>query len=143
MSEKKIVTRVVVGAVIIERQKVLLLQRNAEESTYPNLWELPSGKKHHLEKIDDALAREVKEETGLTVTKAIPFYVFDYQIERPLEIRDSVQINYLTSVTDPHRVAISREHQNFVWASREDIPKYGVTDLTAETLKRAFDLICS
>lgn len=140
MSGKRIVTCVVVGAVIIDRHKVLLLQRNADESAYPNLWELPSGKKNPLEKIADALIREVKEETGLTVTKGLPFYAFDYQIEKTLEIRDSVQINYLTSVVDPCMVAISNEHQDFAWASREDMPKYGVTDLTKTTIEKAFRL---
>lgn len=140
MIKKNVVLRVIVGAVIFEKKKILLLQRNVDEKTYPNLWELPSGKKNPLERTTDALVREVREETGLVVTKADPFHVFDYKIEKPLEIRDSVQINYLTSVADPKMVTISREHQSFVWVSMEEISKHGVTDSTKETIKKAFEL---
>lgn len=139
MNNKNIVMQVVVGAVIIDKKKVLLLQRNSTESVYPDLWELPSGKKKPLEATDEALAREVREETGLTVTQAVPFCVFDYQIERSLEIRDSVQINYLTVVADPYSVVISREHQDFAWVSMDILSKYGVTDLTEQTIKKAFE----
>lgn len=137
MNNKNIVTQVVVGAVIIDQQKVLL-QRNSNESVYPNLWELPSGKKNPLETTGDALVREVREETGLTVTQAVPFYVFDYHIDKSLEIRDSVQINYLTVVANPQSVAISQEHQNFAWVSVEKLSRYGVTNLTKVAIEKAF-----
>lgn len=139
MSIKNIVTQIVVGAVIIDQEKVLLLQRNANESVYPNLWELPSGKKEPLEKSIDALVREVREETGLIIISAEPFFVFDYQIEKLLETRDSIQINYLATVNDYHTVNISEEHQNFTWVNMEEISKYNVTDLTKETIKKAFE----
>lgn len=138
MKKKEILTQVVVGAVIINQSKVLLLQRNANELIYPNLWELPSGKRRHFEKSIDAVAREVKEETGLTIISAEPFFVFDYQIEKELEIRDSVQINYLATVDNPTVVNISKEHQDFVWLNISEFSKYIITDSTKETIKKAF-----
>lgn len=139
MNRKNIITSIVVGAAIIDQGKVLLLKRNAHEKVCPNLWELPSGKKNPLELTEHALIREVKEETNLEVIQAEPFYVFDYQIERPLDIRDSVQINFLTKVADPDTVKISHEHQEFIWLAKEDLKNYEITELTRFTIKRAFD----
>jgi len=138
---KKIVTYIIVGAVIIDKEKVLLLKRHTDEKVYPNFWELPSGKKNPLELTKYALKREVKEETNLEVIQAEPFYVFDYQIEKPLEIRDSVQINFLTSVVDPGTVKISREHQEFMWLAKEDLRNYEITKLTRVTIEKAFDFL--
>ena len=46
-------------------KKVLLLQRNDGNNT----WEIPGGKRENNEHIVDALKREVKEETGLTINE--------------------------------------------------------------------------
>ena len=42
--------------------------------------------------VEVALIREAKEETGLDIDVLMPFSVFDYQIETPEKIKDSVQI---------------------------------------------------
>lgn len=62
---KQINQKVVAGGVVIYKGKILIVQRSADEESYPNLWELPSGKKEPLEIATDAAVREVKEETDL------------------------------------------------------------------------------
>ena len=91
MSDKKIVQRVVIGGVIFNKEKkVLILQRSKDDDIFPEMWELPSGKREFLENSESCLMREMKEETGLSNFKIImPFYVFEYQIEKPEEIRDA------------------------------------------------------
>ena len=81
MKTRNVVQRVVVGAVIINNEgKILVLQRSSDEDIFPNLWELPSGKKEPLESCQDTLIREVFEETGLKVEPTTPVSVFNYQI---------------------------------------------------------------
>jgi 8-oxo-dGTP pyrophosphatase MutT (NUDIX family) len=62
-----------VAAVIVHDQaagRVLLLQRGARSKFAPLHWDLPSGKTDKGESVTAAAARELKEETGLTVDPA-------------------------------------------------------------------------
>ncbi len=140
MGEKKIVQKIVLGAVVVSGSKALILQRHENESVYPGMWELPSGKKDNLEPSMSALLREVKEEAGLDVEPVAPISVFDYQIEKPDEIRDSVQINFLARPKGSPTVALSSEHQAFAWITADELDGYPVTDATRGVIKKAFEL---
>lgn len=62
-----------VAAVIVHDEatdRVLLLQRGARSKFAPLHWDLPSGKADKGESVTAAAARELKEETGLTVDHA-------------------------------------------------------------------------
>jgi len=121
--------------------KVLILQRHKNEDVYPNMWELPSGKRELLEPSEDSLMREVREETGLDIKMVMPFSVFDYQIEKPDEIRDSTQINFLVTSVNDKNVVLSEEHQAFVWITKEEIDKYDFTEATKKVIQKAFEII--
>jgi len=140
MNDKKIIQKIVLGGVVINNGKVLLLQRNKDEDVYPNMWELPSGKKEALEPSEESLTREIKEESGLEVDIIIPLSVFDYQIEKTDEIRDSTQINFIVKPKNNLDVKISREHQNFVWVSESEIDNYNLTESVKSALKKVFFL---
>ena len=55
---------VVVGG-IIKEGKILLIQR--KKKPFQGLWSLPGGKVESCESVTDAMAREIREETGLHV----------------------------------------------------------------------------
>ena len=59
--------RKAVRAIIIEDNKVLVMHRNKYGSQY---YTLVGGQVHENESLEQALVREVQEETGLTVTAA-------------------------------------------------------------------------
>jgi 8-oxo-dGTP diphosphatase len=141
MNHKPIIQKVVLAAVIIKDGKVFILQRNKNEDIFPNMWELPSGKKKPLETSGDSLLREVKEETGLNVKIVMPFSIFDYQIEKPEEIRDSTQINFLAKPIDNYKVYLSPENQNFAWIGEGKINQYELSTATKEVIKKAFELV--
>ena len=73
---QEVFTKPCVGAIIermIDGEKHLLLQMRLKENggeTNGTL-EIPAGKIREYERIDDALRREVFEETGLTVTRIV------------------------------------------------------------------------
>lgn len=45
--------------------RILLLKRSVRSRNYPGKWEFPGGKVDPGERFDDAVLREVEEETGL------------------------------------------------------------------------------
>lgn len=140
MSNKKVIQKVIVAGVIIKDNKVLIIQRNKNESIFPNMWELPSGKKDLLEKTEKSLLREVKEETGLDISIIMPFSIFDYQIEKENETRDSVQINFLVKSTT-NNVKLSSEHRDFKWIESREMNDFNISENTKKVLKEAFSLI--
>ena len=52
-------------AIIIENKKILLVKRLSDKKLFPNAWSFPGGKLEEWETLDEAVVREVKEETWL------------------------------------------------------------------------------
>lgn len=116
------VQQLVVGAVVQHGGKVLLLKR-PEDDFMGGIFELPSGKVEPGEEPDEALHREVEEETGLKVS-GIREYLghFDYQSGSG---RTSRQLNFAVDVAEPEPVELA-EHDTHLWVPLTDEPP--VTD---------------
>jgi 8-oxo-dGTP pyrophosphatase MutT (NUDIX family) len=65
----------------------------------------------------------VKEETGLSIIVDKPVCVFEYIVEKPDEIRDVTQINFLARLANPNQeIRINKEeHEEARWFSKEEI----------------------
>ena len=131
---KQINQKVVVGGVIVNEN----VQRASDEEAYPDLWEVPSGKKESLEKVTNAVLREVKEETGLTAEIIKMIDVFNFSVEKSDEIRDVTQINFLLKLVDNSEVKLSNEHQNFAWITKDEINNYNLSEETKSAITKAF-----
>lgn len=99
----------VYGAAIFNEAGLLLIVRRAShEDQYPDYWELPGGKAESGETPEQAVIREILEETGLSV-RAIEgeYFRFSY--------RDVLECHYRVSVTR-HDVELNPdEHSEFKW----------------------------
>jgi len=62
--------RLVVAAVIERGDRRLLIGQRRREGTSPLKWEFPGGKVRNGEGLEEALARELQEELGVTLTKS-------------------------------------------------------------------------
>lgn len=137
-NEKKIIQKVVTGGAIINNNKILILQRAKDEDAFPNIWELPGGKKEPFEFVYDSVVREVREETGLIVKVLNLLSAFNYKVEKEEELRDMTQIDFLIEPVDKIEVKISDEHQDFKWVGEEELDNYEITEETKSVIRKAF-----
>ncbi|SFB59141.1 8-oxo-dGTP diphosphatase [Amycolatopsis marina] len=128
------VQQLVVGGVVQHDDKVLLLQR-PDDDFMGGIFELPSGKVEADEKLDAALIREVKEETGLDVS-AIRHYLgsFDYTSGSGKKSR---QFNFAVDVASAEPVEL-QEHDAYAWTALTDEPP--VTDAVKAVLREYREL---
>ena len=126
-----------VGAVLIHEGKVLLIKRGKEPLR--GRWVVPGGTVEVGETLEQALVREVREETGLTVRPIEVVLVFD-RIDREGEaVRyHYVIVDYLCEyVSGTLRAASDAEDAAFV--AREDLPRFALPEKALEVVLQAFD----
>ncbi len=105
-----------VRAVIFNSEgRILLLQRSFRSRNYPGKWEFPGGKVDPGERFDDAMVREVLEETGLRAT----IKRFIGATEARLPHVNAIQL--VMEVDASGDVVISHEHEGFKWVPLSDI----------------------
>src|SRR3989338_921087 len=137
---KKIVQKIILAGIVTYQGKILIIQRSADEDVFPNLWELPSGKREPLETSKDAVIREVKEETEIDVELVMLVDVFEFKVEKENEIRDATQISFLCKPIGEPKVKLSKEHQNFAWVTKNELDQYELSKKTREIIFKTFRL---
>lgn len=126
-----------VGALIFEGRNILLVQRAKEP--LQGYWSLPGGIVEAGEKLEDAVRREVLEETGLEIQPLEMFEIFE-RIMPDAEGRPEyhyVLIDYLCRVLGGQLAAAS-DVSCAAWVTEQDLGKYMVTEGTLAVVERAF-----
>jgi len=128
---------VCVGAAIFHDGCLLLLRRVAD---FPGLWELPGGSVEEGEGLEDALRREVEEETGLDVSVGPPFDVSTFEAEGHEGNRVTVvAIEFLCATPSRGPVRLSpTEHDGFGWVRRQDVGSYRLVPGFVRAVPEAF-----
>lgn len=95
---------------------ILLIRRSPSSKTDPGVWDLPGGKMDYGERLVDALVREVREETGLTVVDPRAFNISHFT-------KEPFWVTCVTFVCTPldGEVKLSHEHVEYAWISLPDI----------------------
>lgn len=135
-AEKDGVQKLVVGAVICQNQKFLLLERVSSDSM-GGFAGIPSGTVEAREDLLTALAREVQEETGLLVTSVLEYLgSFDWTSNSGKKTR---HFNFLVEVEDGEIKLNSSEHQAyyFVELSDRNFTTLNISEETKEVLRIA------
>ena len=112
-------------------------------------WDLPKGHIERGEKLEEAAAREVKEETGISDIKFIPGFKetikYFYKLEGPSAGRQGKTVFkivvFFLAQTKTKRVKISYEHQGFKWLSYEKALEQLTFNNAKEILKKANDFL--
>ena len=135
-AEKDGIQKLVVGAVICKNNKFLLLERVPSDSM-GGFVGIPSGTVEAREDLLTALAREVREETGLIVTSVLKYLgSFDWTSSSGKKTR---HFNFFVEVEDGEIKLSPTEHQAyyFVEFSGENFITFNISDETKEVLRAA------
>lgn len=126
-----------VGALVFKERAILLVERGQEP--LKGYWSLPGGVVEAGEKLEYAVRREVREETGLEIEPLEMFEVF----ERIMPDADGrpeyhyVLIDYLCRVVGGQLAAAS-DVSRTAWVAERDLGEYRLTEGTQPVIERAF-----
>jgi len=104
-------------SIILHGRKILLIKRSAYAGGGEGLWEIPGGGMKFGETLHEGLAREIREETGLTVRVGMLLYAMTAPVSPERQI---VGLTYLSYANDD-RVVLSHEHTEYLWATRGQV----------------------
>ncbi len=134
----------VLGVIVRPDGKFLITQRVMTKAWAPGWWEVSGGGVMAGEESEEAVRREVLEETGLDVTKAEGGYVFSYQREN-LEEGDNYFVDIYRFVMDFDESDVKvqeKEAAGFRLATAEEIKELADRGifLHYESIKQVFEL---
>ena len=112
-----------VGVKIIlknSKNEILLLKRNSEKYYTNGQWDIPGGRIDPGTSLEDNLRREIKEETQYDFTGQAK--IISAQDIFVSDDHHVVRLTYICNVQDFTPI-LDEEHTDFVWSSKEEIPK--------------------
>ena len=122
-----------VNIVITNNQgKILILERSSSEFNYPNFWDLPGGKVENDETLQEAVKREVKEESGLDIEQEQNYFYVHHCQDKEVDIY-GFKANLISG-----DVIISEEHTKFRWISENEWKNLKYTPSVRATIEEFF-----
>jgi 8-oxo-dGTP diphosphatase len=106
-------------ALIMDGEKILILKRSPDASTYPGCWDLPGGRLQNGENPSHGLKREVLEETGLKIDVLKPLFTFHEILKNGANFFVVYQCEIVSG-----EIRLSSEHTEFKWATKYEILEY-------------------
>jgi 8-oxo-dGTP diphosphatase len=129
-----------VGAVVLDGDRVLLVKRGHEP--LKGHWSVPGGAVDVGELLQDAVAREVREETSLEVRVGPVVEVLE-RIRRDSDGRVEfhyVLVDYLCTPVGGALMPAS-DAEAAQWVATNDLDRYGVAEKTRDVIRKAQDVV--
>ncbi|HEV8531294.1 MAG TPA: NUDIX domain-containing protein [Methylomirabilota bacterium] len=131
--------RVAVGAVVLDGERVLLARRGQPPSA--GKWSIPGGLVHLGERIEEAVVREVEEESGLRIRVLGLCGVIDRVHREGERVRyHYVIVDYVAEAVGGELRAGS-DAAEVRWVAVDDLGRFETTDRLADMIHRAVRLV--
>ena len=125
-------------SVIVNKDRMLLLQRARDARISPDEWEIAGGTLEFGESPADCLIREVSEEAGIRIDIQRILYAASVMIAPDTQV---IGLTYL-STTGDSRIKLSAEHQAFKWVDKAGLRGLLFRDMLCDFDKyRVFDIL--
>ncbi|MDP2587033.1 MAG: NUDIX domain-containing protein [Candidatus Komeilibacteria bacterium] len=123
-------------AFIKYQDKILIIKESNKytDGTNAGKFDVPGGRIKPGQRFDESLLREIKEETGLTVTIGQPFFANEW---RPVVNDEQWQVvgMFFECQSTTNQVTLSEDHEEYLWIDPTDFKKYNLI----ENLTLAFE----
>jgi len=124
-------------AFILNKGKVLLIRESSAytDSAHAGKFDLPGGRIKPGEPFDNAIIREVFEETGLSITIGAPFFVNE---SWPVVCGEQWQIVriFFECSTESEVVQLSKDHDMYVWIAPQDYTQHKIIENLVPVFER-------
>lgn len=134
-----LVQRVGAKALISYKDKFLLLREGASDGTQIGKYQIPGGMVELGEPFMEALLREVKEETGLTVKPIAPVMV-DGWLPTIEGIKHQIIAVFYLCEAESDKVILSHEHDKYVWIDPKEVDNYDVPHPVPQLFEKYVEL---
>ena len=113
------ILQVGVKALIKNGKGQYLFSRRSErmEAEIEPHWDIPGGRIDPAERLEQALAREIAEETNLTLS-GVPQLIAAQDILVPAKDLHVVRLTYVANAHG--EIAVSDEHQEYAWMTQDE-----------------------
>jgi 8-oxo-dGTP diphosphatase len=129
------IQRIEATAFILKNNKLLILKRSENKKVLPGYYEMPGGGIEFGESPEEAIKREIKEETGLETKILNPYCTFSDVINN----KQYIDIQFYAKIIGEDDVKLSDEHTEYKWISRDEINNYKFSDQMKEVILKGFD----
>ena len=134
-----------VGGVVIDRERALLVRRGTEPAL--GEWSIPGGLLEVGETLAEGVARELLEETGLTVRVLDLIEVVDRIFRDPDGTAENkgpryhfVIVDFLCELLTGEPHANDGEISDLAFVREEELDRYQLNEATLGVLHKAFDI---
>jgi 8-oxo-dGTP diphosphatase len=134
---------VCVSGAIFRGDRVLLLHRADHDPVFPGYWDMPGGCAEEGESLEEALRREIREETGFSARVEVPYYASTFPAVEARRgsttPRTLVAVEFLCTVRARREPRLDpNEHSEYAWVGEREARRYRVAPSFRPSLERVF-----